>query len=41
MDLNYSPEELGFRDEVRSWLEANLPQDLKDKPQLSKEELLR
>jgi len=41
MDLNYSPEELAFRDEVRSWLEANLPQELKDKPQLSKEELLR
>jgi alkylation response protein AidB-like acyl-CoA dehydrogenase len=41
MDLNYSPEEATFRDEVRSWLEANLPQDLKDKPQLSKEELLR
>jgi alkylation response protein AidB-like acyl-CoA dehydrogenase len=41
MDLNYSPEEAAFRDEVRSWLEANLPQDLKDKPHLSKEELLR
>jgi alkylation response protein AidB-like acyl-CoA dehydrogenase len=41
MDLNYSPEEASFRDEVRSWLEANLPQELKDKPQLSKEELLR
>ena len=31
MDLNYSAEELAFREEVRSWLNANLPQDLKDK----------
>ncbi len=45
MDLNYSPEELGFRDDVRSWLQANLPRDLKDKvasyAHLSKEDLLR
>jgi alkylation response protein AidB-like acyl-CoA dehydrogenase len=45
MDLNYSPEELAFRDEVRSWLQANLPRDLKEKvasyAHLSKEELLR
>jgi hypothetical protein len=45
MDLNYSQEELAFRDEVRSWLEANLPRDLRDKmasyAHLSKEELLR
>jgi hypothetical protein len=41
MDLNYSPEELAFRDEVRAWLEANLPQELKDQAHLSKEELLR
>jgi alkylation response protein AidB-like acyl-CoA dehydrogenase len=41
MDLNYSPEELAFRDEVRSWLAANLPQELKDKGHLSREELLR
>ena len=45
MDLNYSPEELAFRDEVRSWLQANLPRDLKEKvasyEHLSKEELLR
>ena len=25
MDLNYSAEEASFRDEVRSWLGANLP----------------
>ncbi len=25
MDLNYTPEDLAFRQEVRSWLEANLP----------------
>jgi alkylation response protein AidB-like acyl-CoA dehydrogenase len=31
MDLHYSAEELAFRDEVRSWLEANLPVDLKEK----------
>src|SRR6266849_8416426 len=31
MDLNYSPEELAFRDEVRAWLQANLPDDLSEK----------
>ena len=41
MDLNYSPEELAFRDEVRSWLAASLPQELKDKAHYSKEELMR
>jgi hypothetical protein len=45
MDLNYSPEELAFRDEVRSWLQSHLPRDLKDKvarySHLSKEDLLR
>jgi alkylation response protein AidB-like acyl-CoA dehydrogenase len=45
MDLNYSPEEQGFRDEVRSWLNANLPADLKEKvatyAHLSREDLLR
>jgi alkylation response protein AidB-like acyl-CoA dehydrogenase len=30
MDLNYSPEELAFRDEVRAWLQANLPGDLRE-----------
>ena len=45
MDLNYSAEELAFRDEVRSWFEANIPADLRQKvldyEELSKEELLR
>jgi len=45
MDLNYSQEELSFRDEVRAWLEANLPQELRDKvagyQHLSKDDLLR
>ncbi|MEW5862163.1 MAG: acyl-CoA dehydrogenase family protein [Pseudomonadota bacterium] len=45
MDLNYSQEELAFRDEVRGWLAANLPQDLRDKvahyEELSKDDLLR
>jgi len=45
MDLNYSQEELSFRDEVRSWLEANLPQDLRDKmaryDHLSRDDLVR
>ncbi len=41
MDLNYSSEELAFRDEVRAWLAAHLPAELKDKAHLSREELLR
>ena len=41
MDLNYSSEELAFRDEVRDWLGKNLPAELKDKGHYSKEELLR
>jgi alkylation response protein AidB-like acyl-CoA dehydrogenase len=45
MDLNYSQEELAFRDEARSWLEANLPQDLRQKmadyAHLSKDDLVR
>ncbi len=45
MDLNYSREELAFRDEVRGWLNANLPQDLRDKvanyDELGREDLLR
>src|SRR5712692_343962 len=45
MDLNYSAEELAFRDEVRLWLRANLPQDLRDKVEnyghLSRDDLLR
>ncbi len=45
MDLNYSAEELAFRDQVRSWLQANLPRDLQEKVErhahLSKDDLLR
>ena len=45
MDLNYSQEELAFRDEVRAWLAGNLPADLRDKvahyEHLSKDDLLR
>ncbi|MSQ89015.1 MAG: pimeloyl-CoA dehydrogenase large subunit [Betaproteobacteria bacterium] len=45
MDLNYSQEESAFRDEVRAWLKAHLPQDLRDKVsnyvQLGREDLLR
>lgn len=29
MDLNYSPEEVAFRNEVRAWLEANVPEDIR------------
>ena len=31
MDLNYSPEELAFRATVRTWIRANLPDDLREK----------
>jgi len=45
MDLNYSAEELAFRDEARAWLGANLPAELREKTEryahLSKDELLR
>src|SRR3954464_529374 len=45
MDLNYSADELAFRDEVRGWLQKNLPADLRNKvadyEHLSKEDLLR
>src|SRR5881628_1481486 len=45
MDLNYSVEEVDFRDTVRTWLSENLPKDLKEKvdryAHLSKEDLLR
>jgi alkylation response protein AidB-like acyl-CoA dehydrogenase len=45
MDLNYSPEELAFRDEVRSWLRENLPEELRAKvasyEELGREDLLR
>ena len=45
MDLSYSAEELSFRGEVREWLSANLPADIRDKVVnyygLSKDEYLR
>ncbi|MCX7273795.1 MAG: acyl-CoA dehydrogenase family protein [Burkholderiales bacterium] len=45
MDLNYSAEETAFRDEVRGWLSANIPADLRrkvlDYEELSKEDLVR
>jgi hypothetical protein len=45
MDLNYSAEETAFRDEVRAWLQANLPAELKEKvatyAHLSKDDMLR
>ena len=45
MDLNYSSEELAFRDEVRGWLAKNLPADLSDKvanhDHLAREDLVR
>jgi alkylation response protein AidB-like acyl-CoA dehydrogenase len=45
MDLNYSPDEAAFRDEVRTWLDDNLPDELRDKvvnyKELSKGDLLR
>jgi len=44
MDLNYSADEAAFRIEVRAWLEANIPPDLKHKvvtyQELGREELL-
>ena len=44
MDLNYSAEELAFRDETRSWLEKNLPAELRDRvanyEHLSRDDLL-
>ncbi len=45
MDLDYSPDELAFRDEVRAWLRANLPEDLRRKVEtyedFGREDLLR
>ena len=45
MDLSYSTEELAFRDEVRDWLGANLPTDIRDKvlnyQHLSKDDFMR
>ncbi len=45
MDLSYSAEESSFRSEVREWLDANLPTDIRDKVVnyhgLSKDDYLR
>jgi alkylation response protein AidB-like acyl-CoA dehydrogenase len=45
MDLNYSAEDLAFRDKVRAYLEANLPADLQHKvlnhKRLGKEDYVR
>lgn len=45
MDLNFSDEELAFREEVKTWVKANLPQDIKHKvlehKRLSKEDMVR
>jgi alkylation response protein AidB-like acyl-CoA dehydrogenase len=45
MDLNYSAEELAFREMVRGWLRENLPADLREKvttyAHLSKDDLQR
>ncbi len=45
MDLSYSPEEQAFRNEVRSWLAANLPEDIRTKVTgyqgLSKDDFIR
>jgi len=44
MDLNYSPAETAFRDEVRGWIRQNLPDALRDKVlnyrELTKDDLL-
>jgi alkylation response protein AidB-like acyl-CoA dehydrogenase len=44
MDLNYSPEEAAFRDEVRAWIRENLSPEVRDRVlnyrELSKEDLL-
>lgn len=44
MDLNYSADEAAFRNEVRNWLEASIPPNLKDKvatyQELSRDDLL-
>ena len=45
MDLNYTAEDLAFRDTVRAFLEANLPADLQQKVRnhlrLQKEDYVR
>ena len=45
MDLSYSPDEQAFRNEVRRWLAANLPDDIRQKVTgyqgLSKDDYIR
>ena len=45
MDLNYSADDLAFRDQVRGWLQQNLPADLQHKVQnhkrLAKDDYVR
>ncbi|HET6264309.1 MAG TPA: acyl-CoA dehydrogenase family protein [Usitatibacter sp.] len=45
MDLDYGPEEVAFRDQVRAWLRDNLPAELREKvvayDHFTREELLR
>ena len=45
MDLNFTPEELAFRQEVRAWVAANLPADIQHKVlnalRLSREDMQR
>ncbi|MBI3283438.1 MAG: acyl-CoA dehydrogenase family protein [Burkholderiales bacterium] len=45
MDLNYTAEDLAFRDQVRAYLEAELPQDLRQKvlnhKRMSKDDFVR
>ena len=45
MDLSYSPEEQAFRNDVREWLTANLPADIRTKvvgyQHLSKDDIIR
>ncbi len=30
MDLNYTPEDVAFRQQVRTWLEQNLPKEVRN-----------
>jgi len=45
MDLAFTPEELGFREEIRAWVRAQLPQDIAHKVhnalQLTREDMQR
>jgi len=45
MDLNFTPDEQAFREQIRSWVAANLPKDISEKVRhsirLSREEMQR